>query len=188
MTWLTAFHLPRFSCLWGRCQSPRHISRISLRWRPVFFVSLCTIEMSGVFSLSSRMLKLGCEAGSHVCFGRITCLLLWDGLLITHTLPQHMPLMQSLSMSVCESVVQVSGHTINNVARICDISACKRLACDCFIKKNYSDVVLCVTSASDGTPTDCPSLLVDCLMHNAHKSTFLTWQALVWLKEKFLSF
>lgn len=119
MTWLTAFHLLHISA---------HISRIFLCWRPVFSASLCTIEMSGVFSLSSRMLELGCEAVSHVCFGRITCLLLWDGLLITHTLPQHMPLMQLLSMSVCESIVQVSGHTIN---KCCSYlwHLCMRVSC-----------------------------------------------------------
>lgn len=127
MTWLTAFHLSRFSARRDVVRALSLFPSSLFGDDPCFFVSLCTIEMSGVFLLSSRMLKLGCDAASHVCFGRITCLLLWDGLLITHTLPQHMPLMQLLSMSVCESVVRVSGHTINNVAHICDISACKCL-------------------------------------------------------------
>ncbi len=123
MTWHTAFHL---SCFSAR-EPSAYFLHLSVVTTHVFFVSLCSIEVSGVFLLSSRMLKLGFEAASHVCFGRITCLVLWDGLLITHILPQHMRLMQLLSMSLCESVVRVSGHTINNVAHICDISACKCL-------------------------------------------------------------
>jgi len=117
---------------WGHLSEPSayllHLSVVTTTC--VFCITVYYIEMSGMFSLSSRMLKLGCEAGSHVCFGRITCLLLWDGLLITHTLTQYTALMQLLSMSVCESDVQVSGYAINNVTQICDcVHSCMWVYC-----------------------------------------------------------
>lgn len=164
---------------WGHCQSPQLISRISLWWRPVFSVSLCSIEMSGVFSLSSRMLKLGCEAGSHVCFGRITCLLLWDGLLINHTLPQYTLLMQLLSMSLCVKETykcQGTQLTMLHVSVTVYILACECLAYDGFMEKNWRGVSLRIVSGSDGTPTDHPINLktrafIDRLMHITHKSS-----------------
>ncbi len=118
--------------------------------------------------------KAGLEAASHVCFGRITCLVLWDVCSLP-TYSHNTCGWCNCSQCHCVKASYECQGTQLTMLHI-SVTSLHASACDCFIKKNCSDV-LCMASASDGTPTDrpinhCSSLLVDCLMHIAHKSTF----------------
>ncbi len=111
MTWLTAFHLSRFSARGDAVRALSIFPSSLFGDDPCFFVSLCTIDMSGVFLLSSRMLKLGCEAASHVCFGRITCLApLRRSAHYPHTPTTHAADAIALNVSVWKRRTSVRAH------------------------------------------------------------------------------
>lgn len=106
-------------------------------------------------------------AGSPVCSFETVC-----------SLPTHSHnTCRWCNCSQCQCVkasYKCQGIQLTNVVHICDISVWECLACDCFIKKNCSDALLCLASASNGTPTNHPinpysSLLVDCCAYCPQK-------------------
>lgn len=161
MTWLTAFHIFLFFCSSGL-------------WSPSPPV-LCVFTSCFLYpSVPFKCVFYNIRLASHVCFGRFTCLLLWDGLLITHTLQQHrwcncsqcrrareMYKCQGTQFTVLSTVVWVFFYFLK--------------------RKNSSTALLVLSQIQTARPQTTQSPFTDRL-------TNLIWQALMWLADFMLLF